>query len=161
MSKHSMRCRVCNKFVTWRDVLDDGTCESCHKNMEAYAEARAKRLRQALMVLAFLWIMMFVLGIWLYSKASAETSFREEFYVTGVNLETNERVVGWLDGELGGNEVQGTVWDRLGNYVVVGITSGNGQYELRSLCCRYRVVVVDEVTNNKIENRRTWQESWK
>ena len=87
--------------------------------------------------------------------------FIEEYFVTGVNEQTGERVIGWIDGELGGDEVQGTILDRQGQFVVIGRTTGCGQFELRSLCCTYDVQVADEVTDDKIANRKQWQESWK
>ena len=69
--------------------------------------------------------------------------------------------LGCSDGELGGDEVQGTIWDRQGRYVVVGHTTGCGQFELRSLCCTYDVRVADEVMDDKVVNRQQWQEAWK
>ena len=87
--------------------------------------------------------------------------FIEEYFVTGINEQTGERVVGWIDGELGGDEVQGTIWDRRGQFVVIGRTTGCGQFELRSMCCTYTVRVADEVTDNKVTNRKQWQEAWK
>lgn len=163
MAKHSMRCNVCGRFVTWRDILDDGVCESCAKHLEAYARERSKWLRRALMVLMFLWLLLVAGGWWVYTNtwAGNETTFRQEFFVTGINLQTRERVVGWIDGLVGGNEVSGTVWDRTGQYVVVGRATGCGQFELRSLCCTYNVRVADEVTNDKVKNRKQWQEVWK
>ena len=102
--------------------------------------------------------------LWLTScalDAHGGQGFVEEYFVTGVNEQTGERVVGWLDGLLGADEVQGTIWDRTGRYVVVGHTTGCGQFELRSLCCTYDVRVADEVTDDKVVNHQQWQEAWK
>lgn len=95
--------------------------------------------------------------LWLAScalDAHGGQGFVEEYFVTGVNEQTGERVVGWIDGVLGESEVQGTVWDRTGQYVVVGIANGKGSFELRSLCCKYNVVVADEVSESKLQNRK-------
>ena len=88
-------------------------------------------------------------------------AFQEEYFVSGVNLNTGERVIGWLDGTLGEPEVQGHILDHCDHYTVIGTFSGKGLFSLRSLCCEYEVEVTDEVTEDKIENRRTYQKEWK
>ena len=102
--------------------------------------------------------------LWLTScalDAHGGQGFVEEYFVTGVNEQTGERVVGWLDGQMGSGEVQGTVLDRGDRFVVVGQSSGKGSFVLKSLCCEYDVVVADEVSNDKLVNRKQWQEEWK
>lgn len=164
MTKHNVRCSCCNKFVTWRDLLDDGVCEACAKHLNAYTKRRTKLLMQLLCAAILAAIvfggMVFFLAL-TCNKANAENVLREEYFVTGTNELTGERVVGWVDGVLGESEVQGTVLDRGERYVVVGQANGKGSFELRSLCCTYAVVVADEVTSNKRTNRKQWQEVWK
>ena len=87
-------------------------------------------------------------------------AFQEEYFVSGVNLTTGERVIGWLDGTLGESEVQGHILDRGDHYAVIGTISGKGSFELRSLCCIYDVEVTDEISHSKIENRKTYQKEW-
>ena len=102
--------------------------------------------------------------LWLTScalDAHGGQGFVEEYFVTGVNEQTGERVVGWLDGQMGSGEVQGTVLDRGDRFVVVGQSSGKGSFVLKSLCCEYDVVVAGEVSNDKLVNRKQWQEEWK
>lgn len=159
MTRHSLRCSVCNKYVTFSALADDGMCEHCANVVERKVKERLKIVRVALVVLFSIIIALMVLLI-MSTTARAETKFVEEYYVTGVNLTTNERVVGWLDGVLGQPEVSGYVLDQGEHYAVVGVVNGKGSFELRSMCCEYDVVVVDEITNNKITNRKKWQESW-
>lgn len=90
-------------------------------------------------------------------STSGAFAFQEEYFVSGVNLNTGERVIGWLDGTLGKSEVQGRILDRGHHYAVIGAFSGKGLFSLRSLCCTYEVEVTDEVTDDKIKNRRTYQ----
>ena len=91
----------------------------------------------------------------------ATQKFTVEYFVTGLNTTTSERVVGWLDGVMGESHVQGHVLDRGHHYAVVGQSDGKGLFVLRSLCCEYHVEVADEITNDKVKNRQKWQESWK
>lgn len=104
-----------------------------------------------------LWPFLLVLPV----LCGANQKFMVEYFVTGMNITTNERVVGWLDGVLGESRVQGHVLDRGHHYAVVGQSDGKGLFVLRSLCCEYHVEVADEVSNDKVQNRKTWQESWK
>jgi hypothetical protein len=98
--------------------------------------------------------------LFIAATAHADGTFLEEYFVTGVNLDTNERVVGWVDGILGESEVQGHVLDRGHHYAVVGVANGMGSFELRSMCCTYDVVVADEIKEDKIHNRKQWEGSW-
>lgn len=159
---HNERCTVCNKFVTLADKLDDGMCLSCALKLDRLVDERTKSLTNVLWFLIIVvFIEFFVIMGFLTSNALAQERFVEEYYVTGVNLQTNERVVGWLDGVLGQPEVSGYVLDRGEHYVVTGVANGKGSFALRSLCCEYDVIVADEITNNKVANRKKWQESWK
>ncbi len=164
MTKHNVRCSCCNKFVTWTDLLDDGLCVACERRISQLTEERTRILTRVMytaVLVAFAGLALCLFLLVTCDKVDAETMFREEYFVTGTNTETGERVVGWVDGVLGESEVQGTVWDRTGQYVVVGVANGKGSFELRSLCCTYYVVVADEVTSNKRTNRKQWQEEWK
>ena len=162
--KHNARCSCCNKFVTWNDLLDDGLCVACERRISHLTEERTRLLTRMVytaILVAFAGLALCLFLLITCDKVNAETVFREEYFVTGTNIETGERVVGWVDGVLGESEVQGTVWDRTGQYVVVGVANGKGSFELRSLCCTYAVVVADEVMENKITNRKQWQGIWK
>lgn len=164
MTKHNVRCSCCNKFVTWTDLLDDGLCVACERRISHLTEERTKlltRMVQVAVLVAFAGLALCLFLLITCDKVNAETMFREEYFVTGTNTETGERVVGWVDGVLGESDVQGTVLDRGERYVVVGQANGKGSFELRSLCCTYAVVVADEVTSNKRTNRKQWQEVWK
>lgn len=99
--------------------------------------------------------------LFIAATAYAGETFREEYFVTGINLDTNERVVGWVDGILGESEVQGHILDKGHHYAVVGVANGMGSFELHSMCCTYDVTVTDEVTEDKIHNRKQWEGSWK
>ena len=94
-------------------------------------------------------------------STSGAFAFQAEYFVSGVNLTTGERVIGWLAGTLNEAEVQGHILDRGDHYAVIGTFSGKGLFSLRSLCCEYEVEVTNEVTEDKIENRRTYQKEWK
>lgn len=155
--KHNARCSCCNKFVTWNDLLDDGLCVACERHISHLTEERTKLLTRMVytaILVAFAGLALCLFLLVTCDKVSAETMFREEYFVTGTNIETGERVVGWIDGVLGESEVQGTVWDRTGQYVVVGVANGKGSFKLRSLCCEYDVVVADEVSASKLQNRK-------
>ena len=147
---HAVQCQLCRKFITFEDMLDDALCEACASKIETIVEERSRLLRYVLYVSALAWIAMLSLFL-AFTRADA---FMVEYYVTGVNLTTNERVVGWLDGTLGESEVSGYVLDRGDHVAVVGVMNGMGSYELQSLCCVYDVVVTDEVMDNKLENRK-------
>ena len=147
--RHSIRCKICGRFISFDDMLDDNMCEACAEKIEEAVEQRARLLRYALYVAVLMWV--FLLLLILPFRANA---FNVEYYVTGVNLTTNERVVGWLDGTLGEANVQGYVLDRGDHVAVVGLANGMGSFELRSLNCLYDVVVTDEVSPNKLENRK-------
>jgi len=94
-------------------------------------------------------------------STSGALAFQEEYFVSGINLTTGERVIGWLDGTLNEAEVQGHILDRGDHYAVTGAFSGKGLFSLRSLCCEYEVEVTNEISPSKIENRKTWQKEWK
>lgn len=87
-------------------------------------------------------------------STSGAIAFQTEYFVSGINLTTGERVIGWLDGTLGESEVQGHILDRGDHYAVIGTFSGKGSFSLRSICCTYDVEVTDEVSPSKIENAR-------
>ena len=93
-------------------------------------------------------------------STSGAFAFQEEYFVSGVNLTTGERVIGWLDGTMGQPEVQGHILDRGDRFIVIGNISGKGLFSLRSLCCIYDVEVTDEISPSKIENHKTWQKEW-
>ena len=158
--RHSIRCKVCERFITFDDMLDDEMCEACAARITEIVHERSRILRWIVIVLLTGWLILGVLFL-ILSWPNHANAFNVEYYVTGVNLTTNERVVGWLDGTLGEANVQGYVLDRGDHIAVVGLANGKGSFELRSLNCLYDVVVTDEVSDNKIENRRTWQEAWK
>ena len=161
MSKHNVRCVVCNKFITRNDMLDDSMCVVCATRMKKLVDARTQIHRWIIRILILLVVALALITITSIDVRANETTFREEYFVTGVNTLTNERVVGWVSGVLGSTDVSGHVLDRGEYYVVVGQFSGKGQFELRSLCCTYEVVVTNEVSDSKLENRKQWQESWK
>lgn len=79
-----------------------------------------------------------------------------EYFVTGFNVMTKERIVGWIDGELNSTNVNGTVLDRGDRFNVTGHETGVGTFELRSSRCTYNAKAVDEVSWDKRENRRRW-----
>lgn len=87
------------------------------------------------------------------STSANSQPFVAEYYVSGTNLDTNERVIGYLSGNLGQPEVGGIIYDRGDRWAVVGHIDGKGLFLVRSLCCRYSVEVVDEVSGNKLQNR--------
>lgn len=88
-------------------------------------------------------------------STSRAFAFQTEYFVSGTNLTTGERVIGWLDGTLGKAEVKGHILDRGNHYVVIGTFSGKGLFSLRSICCTYDVEVTDEVTSDKRKNLKT------
>ncbi len=98
----------------------------------------------------------------LFAISTSEVfAFQTEYFVTGTNLATGERVIGWLTGTLGKPEVQGRILDHCDHYAVIGAFSGKGLFSLRSICCEYAVEVTDEVADDKIKNRKTYQKEWK
>ena len=151
---HAVQCQLCRKFITFEDMLDDAMCEACASKIETIVEERSRLLRYVLYVSALAWTAMLSLFL-AFTRADA---FMVEYYVTGVNLTTNERVVGWLDGTLGEADVQGYVLDRGDHIAVVGLANGKGSFELRSLNCLYDVVVTDEIMDNKLENRKNTEQ---
>ena len=154
MAKHNARCKVCNKFVTNLDMLDDGMCFKCADALERAMLERTSTYHNMMMVLVVIIVVLVGLLLW----ATVANAQGVEYYVTGINVQTNERVVGWLDGQVGSGEVQGTVLDRGDRFVVVGQSDGKGSFVLKSLCCEYEVEVTNEVSESKLENRRALEE---
>ena len=157
MVKQTLRCTLCGKFATFADMQDDQLCWRCGDRLQKEAEKRTVLLSRYITGMA---VVIIILGVLLIDAWTAKAQ-NVEYYVTGINTATNERVVGWLDGQVGSGEVQGTILDRGDRFVVVGVANGMGSFELRSLCCTYDVVVTDEVSSDKLTNRKQWQESWK
>lgn len=153
MVKQTLRCTLCGKFTTFADMQDDELCWRCGERLAQEVLNETKTLRRIIYVLWVLLIITVVLlvDVWVANAQNVE------YYVTGTNVTTGERVVGWLDGRMGSGEVQGTVLDRGDRFVVVGQSSGKGSFVLKSLCCEYDVVVADEVSNNKLVNRKKWE----
>ena len=149
MAKHAARCTLCGKFVTMLDMQDDQLCWRCGDRLAQEVLNETKTLRRTIYALCVLLIITVVLlvDVWVANAQNVE------YYVTGTNVTTGERVVGWLDGQVGSGEVQGTVLDHGDRFVVVGVANGKGSFELRSLCCKYDVVVADEVSESKLQNR--------
>ena len=139
------RCLKCGKYMTVADASDKypGLCHRCE------AKRRAKITRLAVVLIFLLWIAIIAVGVPLIANASP---FISEYYVSGMNLDTNERVVGYLTGELGSPDVGGVVYDRGDRWTVVGVLKDDVFY-LRSLCCRYQCMYVHEVSANKLRNR--------
>lgn len=161
MTRYGIRCTVCNKFITMLDMADDGMCEHCADKLEQLVRKRTK-LQTFVVYMLVVLVLALALGFLAIlgpsnAGAANQTTFTEEYFVTGVNLTSNERVVGWLSGVLGEPQVSGHVLDRGHYYVVVGHINGKGQFILESLCCEYDVVVTDEVTSDKLENRQQWE----
>ena len=154
--KHKIRCEICNKFATFDDMADDGICERCEEKINSRVNQHLLTTRRLTAVLIILSTLITALAIIATRADSAE--YREEYFVTGVNTTTGERVIGWVDGILGEPSFQGHIQDRLGQWVVVGEFSGKGGFLLRSMCCEYDVVVTQEVFNDKLVNRKYMEE---
>lgn len=153
MSKITSRCSLCGKFTTFTDMQDDQLCWRCGERLQKEAEKRTVLLSRYITGMA---VVIIILGVLLIDAWIARAQ-NVEYYVTGTNITTGERVVGWLDGQVGSGEVQGTILDRGDRFVVVGVANGMGSFELKSLCCTYDVVVADEVSESKLQNRKTWE----
>ena len=95
-----------------------------------------------------------ILASVLFGIAQSAFAFQTEYFVSGTNITTGERVIGWLDGEMGQPEVQGHILDRGDRFIVIGNISGKGLFSLRSICCDYEVEVTEEVHYSKIQNAR-------
>ena len=139
------RCSKCGKYMTVADASDlyPGLCHRCQ------TARRAKMTRLFIVFICLLWIAIIATIVPIIANASP---FVSEYYVSGMNLDTNERVVGYLTGELGSQDVGGVVYDRGDRWTVVGVLKGDVFY-LRSLCCRYQCMYVQEVSANKLRNR--------
>lgn len=87
------------------------------------------------------------------SKSTHAQDFKNDYYVTGVNVCTGERVVGWLENFESSPYVNGYVLERTGRTRVTGHFSGRGQFRLESLTSVYDCEVTDEVMETRQENR--------
>lgn len=67
-----------------------------------------------------------------------------EYKVTGVNIRTQERVVGHITDSDHNGTVSGIIWDRMGIYPVKGTWSGKGLMRLYSTLSSFTVTVVEE-----------------
>ena len=152
MAKMSMRCTLCGKFTSMADMQDDQLCWRCGERLAQEVQNETKMLRRIIYAMCVLLIVTIVLLI----DVAVANAQNVEYYVTGTNVTTGERVVGWLDGKMGSGEVRGTVLDRGDRFVVVGQSDGKGSFVLKSLCCEYDVVVADEVSSDKLVNRKQW-----
>lgn len=150
MVKQTLRCTLCGKFTTFVDMQDDQLCWRCGERLAQEVQNETKMLRRIIYAMCALLIVTIVLLI----DVVVANAQNVEYYVTGTNTTTGERIVGWLDGKMGSGEVQGTVLDRGDRFVVVGQSDGKGLFVLKSLCCEYDVVVADEVSNDKLVNRK-------
>lgn len=102
------------------------------------------KMKKVFLSLVFLWVL-----------CSGDCqAFQTEYFVTGLNTTTNERVVGWLENFDSSPYVCGYVLERTGRTRVTGHFSGRGQFRLESLTHVYDVEVADEVTSDKIKNRQ-------
>lgn len=147
--KNPYRCAKCGRYMSALDASDElpEICRSCENKL------RAKLTRFALGVILLLWAVIAVAAIsWFFPSNANASPFVSEYYVSGVNLDTNERVVGYLTGEIGSPDVGGVVYDRGDKWTVVGVLKDDVFY-LRSLCCRYQCMFVREVTANKLRNK--------
>lgn len=144
-------CDLCGKRFCIDDMATNRLCYECNEALTHTRKQDSRWLCVAVAVLMLCWAVFFLV---LAEKLSAQP-WQVEYFVTGVNTTTGERVVGWLDGEMGKSEVRGTVLDHGDRYAVVGMISGKGLFELRSMCCFYDVEVTDEVLADKLLNKRT------
>ena len=67
-----------------------------------------------------------------------------EYKVTGVNIRTQERVVGHITDSDHNGTVSGIIWDRMCIYPVKGTWSGKGLMRLYSTLSSFTVTVVEE-----------------
>ena len=68
-----------------------------------------------------------------------------EYKVTGINISTQERVVGNVEESDQNGTISGIIWDRMCTYPVTGTWSGKGgQMRLYSSLSAFEVEVVDE-----------------
>jgi predicted small secreted protein len=85
---------------------------------------------------------------------NSTTTEHFEYFVSGTNLHTNERVIGWLTAKPGASTVRGVIYDRADRWTVLGHFSGKGQFHLTSLTSTYSVSVVPEVSGDKRLNAK-------
>lgn len=144
------RCKECGRYMSFLDASDEmpGTCRACERKI------KAKWTRRAVYSVFILWVI--IASLFFYKVAGA-SPFVAEYFVSGANVDTGERVVGYLTGELGSPDVGGVVYDRGDRWTVVGIYQ-DGVFTLRSLCCVYQCMNVPEVSANKLRNRYGWEE---
>lgn len=82
------------------------------------------------------------------------TQEQYEYFVSGTNLHTNERVIGWLIARPGASTVRGVIYDRADRWTVLGQFSGKGRFHLTGLTSTYSVSVVPEVSGDKRLNAK-------
>jgi len=87
MGRHSIRCEVCNKFITHYDEMDDGMCHDCAARLDQMAAQSRCKCYFVLFIVA----VMLVVGT-LVSLANAEELY--QYKVSGHNDHTGLRVVG-------------------------------------------------------------------
>lgn len=144
------KCQLCSKQFCFDDMATEHLCWQCEETVTRFKRSHSGWLWVAISASVLCWLVFFLV----LAKTAYAQPWQVEYFVTGINVDTNERVVGWLDGKQGDSLVQGTVLDHGDRYVVVGEITGKGQFELRSMCCFYRVEVADEVLENKLQNAR-------
>lgn len=77
-----------------------------------------------------------------------------EYFISGFNTKTGERVVGWLTAKQNEPTVRGVVLDRTGRWRVVGKFSGKGLFTLVSQDTKYEVEVVPEISGDRKLNAK-------
>ena len=87
-------------------------------------------------------ILLLATAFWaIASRAKAEDY---EYKVTGVNIRTQERVVGHITDSDHNGTVSGIIWDRMGVYPVEGVWAGKGRMRLYGTLSSFTVDVVEE-----------------
>lgn len=147
------RCKICGRYMSKLDASDlwPQTCLACEDKL------RAKWTRRACVAVLVIWILAVVAFVLAWPKITSASPFVSEYFVSGANIDTGERVVGYLTGQLGEPNVGGVVYDRGDRWTVVGVYQ-DGVFTLRSLCCRYQCMNVPEVSANKLRNKFEWEE---
>jgi hypothetical protein len=107
MTRHGIRCEVCNKFITFGDKADDGMCVACAHLIEQQVDKRTTFYRRFFLLVML--AMLAAIFILIAKVSSADELYNYKVY--GQNKQSGLMVAGhvWETDKQG--NVLGKLWD--------------------------------------------------
>jgi hypothetical protein len=107
MTKHSIRCSVCNKFITFEDMADDSMCVPCSERINSFIDRSTAGYRRVTMILLGISIGLALLLI----AVMADANELYDYKVYGQNKSTGLMVAGHLWEQDKEGTVLAKIWD--------------------------------------------------